>query len=172
MRKQRQRTGEQRSMRMIRRTCLEEKRCNKKTYIFLNIKNKTIYFFLFLPKAVFEHVYILPFEGKREKRFIQKRPRSLQRRNKNSSSASACPHKRKKINYFPHSKDPYFLSCQHCWTLHYWVGFQPFLNVAKHFAFYRTPKRSSAPPQQNRPGGSPGKKGERSDIGGTRKTED
>jgi hypothetical protein len=30
MRKQRQRTGEQRSMRMVRRTC-ERKRCNQKT---------------------------------------------------------------------------------------------------------------------------------------------
>jgi hypothetical protein len=58
MRKQRQRTGEQRSMRMIRRTYLEEK-CNQKQRGGLNIKkNKTIYFFLFLPKAVFEHVYI------------------------------------------------------------------------------------------------------------------
>jgi hypothetical protein len=37
----------------------ERKSCNKKTTGgVLNIKNKTIYFFLFLPKAVFEHLYI------------------------------------------------------------------------------------------------------------------
>ncbi len=59
MRKQRQRTGEQRSMRIVRRTCLNGKDVIKKTTGGIKYKkNKTIYFFLFLPKTVFEHVYI------------------------------------------------------------------------------------------------------------------
>jgi hypothetical protein len=60
MHKQRQRTGEQRSIRMIRRTCLEEKGIviKKQRGGFKYKENKTIYFFLFLPKEVFEHVYI------------------------------------------------------------------------------------------------------------------
>ena len=46
MRKQRQRTGEQRSMRMVRRTCLNEKDVIKKQRGgFKYKKNKTIYFF-------------------------------------------------------------------------------------------------------------------------------
>jgi hypothetical protein len=57
MRKQRQRTGEQRSKRMVRRTCLNGKDVIKKQLGGFKLK-KTIYFFLFLPKAVFEHVYI------------------------------------------------------------------------------------------------------------------
>ena len=58
MRKQRQLTGEQRSMRMVRRTCLNEKVVIKKQRGGLNIKKQNQLFFLFLPKAVFEHVYI------------------------------------------------------------------------------------------------------------------
>jgi hypothetical protein len=47
MRKQRQRTGEQRFMRMIRRTCLEEKVIviKKQRGVFKYKKNKPIYFF-------------------------------------------------------------------------------------------------------------------------------
>ncbi len=58
MHKQRQRTGEQRSMRMVRRTCLNGKRVIKKQQGGLNIKKQNHLFFLFLHKAVFEHVYI------------------------------------------------------------------------------------------------------------------
>jgi hypothetical protein len=60
MRKQCQRTGEQRSTRMVRRTCLNGKKVliKKTTGGFEYKKNKTIYFFFFLPKAEFEHVYI------------------------------------------------------------------------------------------------------------------
>jgi hypothetical protein len=47
MRKQRQRTGEQRSMRMVRRTCLNEKDCNKKTTGGFYIKKQNHLFFSF-----------------------------------------------------------------------------------------------------------------------------
>ena len=45
---------------MIRLTCLEDKKVviKKVRGGFEYKKNKTIHFFLFLPKAVFEHVYI------------------------------------------------------------------------------------------------------------------
>ncbi len=60
MRKQRQRTGEQRSVQMVRRTCLNGKKgvLKKQRGGVLNIKKQNHLFFLFLPKAVFEHVHI------------------------------------------------------------------------------------------------------------------
>jgi hypothetical protein len=41
-----------------RRTCSNEKNCNQKQQGDLNIKKRNHLFFLFLPKAVFEPVYI------------------------------------------------------------------------------------------------------------------
>ena len=45
-------------MRMVRRTCLERKVVIKNNGGVLNIEKQNHLFFLFLPKAVFEHVYI------------------------------------------------------------------------------------------------------------------
>jgi hypothetical protein len=66
------------------------------------------------------------FEGKKKRGFIQNNRDPYKEEIK---IPPPHPHKRKKINYFSHSKDPYFFPRQHCWTLHYWVTFQPFLNV-------------------------------------------